>query len=144
MRRVDHRDPPRDTSRSCSFDGKGFRELRELFVVGDLTFCDECLGLLDEILPALVMRACLGIARGTRTDRCARCGGTEGVLRPEHGLSLCAACVRGGTRVGRWCELCDHGIDAAERAAEIRDGFLCASCRASEVHHARLIAFAQR
>jgi hypothetical protein len=109
LRWTDRRDPPRDTSRHCSFDGKGFRELRELFVVGDVSFCDECLGLLDDIFSSVDMRS-----------------------------------VRPGTRVGRWCELCGHGIDPAERAAQIRDGFLCASCTATELHTARLIAFAGR
>jgi hypothetical protein len=144
MRRADRRDPPQDASRSCSFDGKTFRELREIFVAGDVTFCDECMGLLDDVFPAIDMRARLGLARGTETDRCACCSGTEGVLRPEHGPSLCADCVSAGTRVGRWCRLCGHGIDAAEHAAQVRDGFLCPSCTASELHTARLIAFAHR
>jgi hypothetical protein len=144
LRRADRRDLPRDTLRHCSFDGKGFRELRELFVVGDLAFCDECMGLFDDIFPALDMSARLGIARGAPDDRCASCGGAEAVLRPEHGPSLCAACVHAGTRVGRWCLVCNGGIDAAEHAARVRDGLLCTRCTAFELHVARLVAFAAR
>jgi hypothetical protein len=144
LRRADRRDPPRDTSRSCSFDGKGFCELREVFIVGDLAFCDECMGLFDDIFPAIDMRARLALSGGTEADRCACCRGAEGLRRPEHGPALCAACVHAGTPVGRWCKLCGHGIDATAHAAQLRDGFLCASCTASELHAARLIAFARR
>jgi hypothetical protein len=144
MRRADRRDPPRDTPRSCSFDGKGFRELRELFVVGELAFCDECVGLFDIVLPASDMRARLALARGAKTDRCASCGGGEAILRTNYGPSLCMTCVRAGTRVGRWCLVCDRGIDAAERAARVRDGFVCASCTDWALHVARLTVFAER
>lgn len=144
LRPIDRRDPPRDTPRACSFDGKSFRELRELFVVGDLSFCDECMGLFDDILPAADMRARLGLARGTEADRCAVCGGHEAVQTPERGPSLCAKCVNAGRRVGRWCLRCDRGIAPAERVARIGDRFLCASCTDGEVHTAKLVAFAAR
>jgi hypothetical protein len=144
LRGADRRDPPRAAPPSCSFDGKTFPELRELFVVGELAFCVECVGLLDDLLPALDRRARLGLAHGAKTDRCVSCGGGEAVRRPEHGPWLCAACVRAGKRVGRWCLTCRGGIDAAERAAQVREGFLCARCTDWELHVARLTSFAER
>lgn len=144
LRRADHRDPPRNAPRACSFDGKSFRELGELFVVGELAFCDECVGLFDELHPVLDMKARLGISSGAEADRCIACGGGEHLLRPEHGPSLCKACVDAGKRVGPWCLVCNHAIDAAERAAEVESGFLCEHCTVRELHLARLTAFVEQ
>lgn len=138
LRRADQRDRPRDSVRSCSFDGKSFAELQELFVVGDLSFCDECLALLDVILPAADLRARLGVQRAGEGGRCATCGAPPDgrtLLQPERGPALCEPCLRAASRVGRTCVKCGDGIDIAGPVASMP---LCACCADIELQVARL------
>lgn len=143
LRRRDRRDPHDGRDLHCSFDGKSLRELRELCVSDDgLAFCDECAGLIEEVLRDAVHMRLFGLRLADADDRCAWCGAGRDestLVRARRGHAFCVSCIHGAPRIGRWCGRCGVPSWRTQGILNVGGAAWCVGCVRREARVAALI-----